>query len=146
MRRPPLILAALVLGLGACERPAPASSAAEPDTRQVPQQASAQSERPEPVISPVATDEPAGTPAPAESPAPAPPEPPPAAAANRLPLARILQIAGDHVPGEVIDVEIDEDDDDGSETYELEILTPEDRVIEMTLDARTGEVLEMEED
>lgn len=79
-----------------------------------------------------------------------PPAPPPPQAAStrtgRLPLTRILAIARQRVAGEVIDVELDEDDDDDTAVYKLEILTPEGRAIEMELDARTGAVLEIEED
>lgn len=83
-------------------------------------------------------------------PPPLPPPPPqvtPSANEHRLPLARILAIAQRRVPGEVIDVELDENDnDDEPAVYELEILTPEGRVVEIRLDARTGAVIEIEED
>lgn len=90
---------------------------------------------------------------PAERP-PAPPPPvqasaPPAARDGRLPLVRILAIAQRRAPGEVIKVDLDEDDDDDDDdppTYELEILTPEGRVMEIKLDARTGAILDIEED
>ncbi|WP_077147941.1 PepSY domain-containing protein [Sphingopyxis sp. KK2] len=62
-----------------------------------------------------------------------------------LPLSRILAIARARVPGEIIDVDLDEDDDDGPE-YELEILTPDGRSIEMKIDARHGRIIEVEED
>lgn len=62
-----------------------------------------------------------------------------------MPLARILEIAQHRVPGEVIEVELDDDDDDGPE-YELEILTADGRSIEMKIDARRGVILEVEED
>lgn len=43
-------------------------------------------------------------------------------------------------------MELDEDDDDDTAVYKLEILTPKGRAIEMELDARTGAVLDIEED
>lgn len=63
-----------------------------------------------------------------------------------LPLAQILQIATAAVPGEVIEVELDDDDDeDEIPEYELEILTPQGRSIEVKIDARRGTILEIEE-
>lgn len=64
-----------------------------------------------------------------------------------LPLTRVLQIATAAVPGEVIEVELDEDDDDDDiPEYELKILTPQGRSIEVKIDARRGTILEIEED
>ena len=90
---------------------------------------------------------------PVEAPPPPPPpvavqaSEPPTARNGRLPLVRILAIAQRRVPGEVIKVDLDEDDDDADPpTYELEILTPDGRVMEIKLDARTGEILDVEED
>jgi uncharacterized membrane protein YkoI len=48
------------------------------------------------------------------------------------------------VPGEVIDVELDEDDD--IPEYEVKILTPTGRSMEIKIDALRGAILEMEED
>lgn len=64
---------------------------------------------------------------------------------QRLPLARILEIAQAEVPGEVIEVDLDDDDDEVPE-YEVTILTPEGRTIEIKLDAWRGTILEVEED
>lgn len=61
-----------------------------------------------------------------------------------LPLARILQIVRRDTPGEVLEVE--EDDDDDLLTYEVQILTPDDRKIEITLNAYTGAIIERDED
>lgn len=64
-----------------------------------------------------------------------------------LPLARILQIAKRAAPGEVIEVELDDADDaDDIPEYELKILTPEGRSIELKIDARRGTIIEIEED
>lgn len=66
------------------------------------------------------------------------------AAPSLLPLARILQIARDKVPGEVIDVELE--DEDGTPEYEVTILTLDSRSIEMKIDARSGIIRKLEED
>lgn len=58
------------------------------------------------------------------------------------PLGEILaQLSRDWV-GDVIDVDID--DEDGMTLYEIELLGPEGQVVEFEVDARTGEILEME--
>lgn len=62
----------------------------------------------------------------------------------RLPLARVLAIVRAQASGEVLEVELDKDD--GREVYEVAVLTIEDRKIEITLDARTGRIIEREED
>lgn len=61
-----------------------------------------------------------------------------------LPLERILKIAQRRVAGEVIDVELE--DDDGTPEYEITILTADSRSIEMKIDARSGTIRELEED
>lgn len=61
-----------------------------------------------------------------------------------LPLNAVLDIALRAVPGDVIDVELDREDD-GWE-YEIKVLTPTGRVREVTLNARTGAILEIEDD
>lgn len=62
-----------------------------------------------------------------------------------LSLARILAIAEQHVPGEVIEVEL-EDGRRAALIYEIKILTPTGRVREIEIDARTGKVLKIEDD
>lgn len=57
-------------------------------------------------------------------------------------LVRLRASALAAVPGEVLEVEIDEDD--VPVTYEFKILTPQGRVIELELDARSGRILEQE--
>lgn len=69
----------------------------------------------------------------------------PGASAGYLPLARILAIAREHVPGEVIEVELD-DNDNGRAEYEVKTLTSEGRTIEMQIDAVRGTILKSEED
>lgn len=123
MRSNPVILAAL-LGLAACER-------AADETTMAPAAPATLSPRAEPeAITPAGVasaraDVPDGGRA-------------------RLPLARILSIVRTQATGEVIEVELEEDD--GQESYEVAVLTPEGRKVEITVDARTGRVLEREED
>jgi uncharacterized membrane protein YkoI len=61
-----------------------------------------------------------------------------------LPLARILAIAQQAVPGDVIAVELERKRE--VFVYEIKILTDGGRVREVTLDARTGAVLTIEDD
>lgn len=61
-----------------------------------------------------------------------------------LPLPRILEIIRRDTPGEIL--EVDQDDDDGLLTYEVQILTPDDRKIEITVNAHTGAIIERDED
>jgi uncharacterized membrane protein YkoI len=61
-----------------------------------------------------------------------------------LPLLKILAIAGQHVPGDVIEVELE--DEDKVLIYEIKVLTDTGRVREIKIDARTGAVLTIEDD
>jgi uncharacterized membrane protein YkoI len=61
-----------------------------------------------------------------------------------LPLSEILAIVRRVEPGEVIEVELERDD--GRLEYEIEVLTPRGRVRKVTLDARTGAILETEDE
>ncbi len=67
-----------------------------------------------------------------------------------VPLADILATSRRLVPGEVIDVELeydvsfDDDRRDGRWVYEVELLTDDDRIVELEFDARTGQLLEVE--
>lgn len=61
-----------------------------------------------------------------------------------LPLAKILAIVAVQVPGEVIKVELDRDDD--KMIYEIKVLADSGRVREIELDARSGEVIKIEDD
>jgi uncharacterized membrane protein YkoI len=63
---------------------------------------------------------------------------------TRLPLEEALQIAQREVPGEVIKVERDREH--GIEAIEIKVLAVNGRVREITLDAHSGEVLEIEDD
>jgi|HigsolmetaAR205D_1030408.scaffolds.fasta_scaffold00972_7 uncharacterized membrane protein YkoI len=61
-----------------------------------------------------------------------------------LPLSRILALIERDHPGRVLEVELDRED--GRYVYEIEVLRTDGRVIELTYDASTGELLETEID
>lgn len=61
-----------------------------------------------------------------------------------LPLVKILAIANKEVPGEVIEVELE--DEREALVYDIKILTSTGRVREVKIDARTGAVLTIEDD
>lgn len=60
------------------------------------------------------------------------------------PLTTILSTATQAVPGDVIEVELEEDDD--VLVYEIKVLTAQGRVREVKIEASTGKVLEVEDD
>ena len=57
-----------------------------------------------------------------------------------LPLARIMQIATTRVPGDIIEIEYK-----AGPKYEVKILTPDGRIREVNLDAKTGEIIKIED-
>ena len=61
-----------------------------------------------------------------------------------LPLETILDRVLKTFPGEVIEIEFD--DDDGLLIYEIKVLTRRGIVLEMDVDARNGRILDLEED
>ncbi len=61
-----------------------------------------------------------------------------------LPLVKILAIANQQVPGDVIEVELE--DEHGTLVYEIKILTGNGRVREVKIDARNGNVVKIEDD
>jgi uncharacterized membrane protein YkoI len=61
-----------------------------------------------------------------------------------VPLPRILALARQHVPGEVIKVELEEEK--GTLLYEIKILTANGRVREAKLNARTAALISVEDD
>jgi uncharacterized membrane protein YkoI len=61
-----------------------------------------------------------------------------------LPLETILDGVLKSYPGEVIEIEFD--DDDGQLIYEIKVLTRRGIVLEMDVDARNGRILDLEED
>ncbi|CAM3194749.1 PepSY domain-containing protein [Paracoccus nototheniae] len=61
-----------------------------------------------------------------------------------LPLERILTLVEADHPGQIVEVELE--NEDGIWLYEVEVLTPAGHLIEIDLDARTGEILGYEEE
>lgn len=61
-----------------------------------------------------------------------------------LPLAEIVASVRGKVPGEIIEVEFD--DDDGAYIYELKILRPDGRVQEVEVEAASGKITKIEDD
>ena len=61
-----------------------------------------------------------------------------------LPLEKILAIASQQVPGDVIEVELENKKQ--ALVYEIKILTITGRVREVKIDARTGKVIKIEDD
>jgi uncharacterized membrane protein YkoI len=61
-----------------------------------------------------------------------------------LPLAEILTRVQTTHPGRVTEVELEFSD--GIRVYEVDVVTPDGRLIEVDLDARTGEVIDFEEE
>lgn len=144
-----VLLCCGTLLLGACNDPAPAAQDGTP-VAAAPAPAAPVGDRPIDITSaaplaPIAAPKPAVPPPSRVEIAGSGGQPARAIAGNGLlPLARILDIALRRVPGDV--VEVDLDDDDGRPEYELEILTAEGRSIEIKIDARSGAILEVEED
>ena len=60
-----------------------------------------------------------------------------------LPISRILQLVAQHLPGDVIEVQLDERR--GRLEYEIRVLTPSGQVRELVLDARTGAFVRFED-
>ncbi|MBL8579774.1 MAG: PepSY domain-containing protein [Mesorhizobium sp.] len=61
-----------------------------------------------------------------------------------LPLSELRSRLSKRFPGEIISIDIDEDD--GRFTYEFKILQPGGRVIEVDMDAATAAILDVEND
>jgi uncharacterized membrane protein YkoI len=61
-----------------------------------------------------------------------------------LPLVRILALAQQAVPGDVIEVELERKH--AALVYEIKVLTQTGRVREIKIDARTGSILKIEDD
>jgi uncharacterized membrane protein YkoI len=64
------------------------------------------------------------------------------------PIAAILDHVGEQTPGEVIGIELESEQRAGLPVwiYELKILTPDGRRLEIEVDARDGRILELEDD
>ena len=65
-------------------------------------------------------------------------------AREALPLTRIMEIAQRTVPGEIVEVELERED--GRLIYEVEVLTRTGRVRKVEIDARSGRVLDVEDE
>jgi uncharacterized membrane protein YkoI len=61
-----------------------------------------------------------------------------------LPLAKILSSVERTYPGRVLEVELEREK--GRYLYEIEVLLPDGRVVELTYDGKSGELLESEVD
>lgn len=61
-----------------------------------------------------------------------------------LPMAELLERLKTRVPGEVVGVEFERED--GKWVYEFKVIDSRGRLLEVYVDAQTGEVLSMEED
>lgn len=61
-----------------------------------------------------------------------------------LPLSKILDTVRKRVPGDVIEVDLDHEDR-GWE-YDVKVLTPQGRVMKVTVNARTGVVIGIKDD
>lgn len=61
-----------------------------------------------------------------------------------LPLDKIIEAVRKEIVGDIIEIEFERND--GRYVYELEIIDPSGRVIEVEVDAKTAEILEREED
>lgn len=61
-----------------------------------------------------------------------------------VPLARILEVVQQRVPGDVIEVELERED--GRWEYKVKVLTPTGLVRKLYLDARNGAVLKIKDD
>lgn len=59
-----------------------------------------------------------------------------------LPLARLLALVERDFEGRIIEVELERED--GRLVYELELLLPDGRVVELEYDARSGELVKLE--
>ncbi|ADC60996.1 peptidase [Allochromatium vinosum] len=64
------------------------------------------------------------------------------------PIAEILHHIGEQVPGEVIGIELERETRAGRPVwiYEIKILTPDGRRLEVEVDARNGRIQELEDD
>jgi len=61
-----------------------------------------------------------------------------------IPLRQALEMAAREVPGEVLKVELEREH--GRAVYEIKILAQNGQVREVSLDARNGEIIEVEDD
>jgi uncharacterized membrane protein YkoI len=62
------------------------------------------------------------------------------------PLTEITEVVRSKVPGEILAVQIDIDDQKHRFVYEFDIITPEGKLREVDVDAATATILKIEED
>ena len=62
------------------------------------------------------------------------------------PLTEITDVVRSKVPGEILSVQIDVDDQKRRFVYEFDIITPEGKLREVDVDAATATILKIEED
>lgn len=70
------------------------------------------------------------------------------ASGEARPITEILQAVAAEVPGDVIDVEFERERRHGPAVwvYEIKIITPDGRLLEVRVDAATARILDVEED
>ncbi|WP_068113302.1 PepSY domain-containing protein [Tropicimonas marinistellae] len=61
-----------------------------------------------------------------------------------LPLAMVMQDVSERYSATLLEVELEREH--GQYVYEFQLITPDGRILEVLVDAKTGEVLEEEED
>ncbi|SMO41632.1 PepSY domain-containing protein [Paracoccus laeviglucosivorans] len=61
-----------------------------------------------------------------------------------LPLARVLDLLETQHPGQVVEVELEYED--GILVYEIDVVTPEGRLIEVDMDATDGRIVDIDEE
>jgi uncharacterized membrane protein YkoI len=61
-----------------------------------------------------------------------------------VPVARILELTAQQVPGQVVKVELD--DEQGRRVYEIKVLAENGRVRELKFDAHDAQLIEIEDD
>ncbi|SOC37643.1 uncharacterized membrane protein YkoI [Rhizobium subbaraonis] len=61
-----------------------------------------------------------------------------------LPLDRIIEVVRKQFQGDIIEIEFERND--GKYVYEIEIIDPSGRVVEVEVDAKTAEILDGEDD
>src|SRR5262245_17162125 len=62
------------------------------------------------------------------------------------PLTEITEVVRSKVPGEILSVQIEVDDQKGRFVYEFDIITPAGKLKEVDIDAATATILNIEED
>lgn len=61
-----------------------------------------------------------------------------------LPLAQILDVVAKRVPGDIVELELEQEE--GVWVYEIKVIAPDGRLLEVLVDAAEGTLLEHQED